>query len=461
MTTTATLPQSLTRHWIASGLLALLAFGVCWIGAIAFWRARGSDPDTAELMLLLFVLPGGLLAAALMARKFLAEGAITATAPALAIVTAPVKPAPPAPLPLAMLATAVRSPHGASIEELADAMTDKKARPKLDATLVDPDGFPVTTARCAAADDAPLQDDIAAWLSASKLPAFDGEHLRALVLATHVTLELAGKAAGALLQEGQPAPLLELAPVLPGDWSTAQHHAAGLWLQHTVTQAGWPQDRITLVPILAADSTDTIPVRLLAQLATRASDARVTAMVIAYVSYIGDASVEAWSADHSLFTSSVAQGKIPGEGAVGLLLTDAAHAGTAPLIEPVATARRPGSADTARGAVTPLLADLAKGALAAAQADEAALAMIVADTGMRASRMLELMSVASIAPQLDDEKDIVPFGHASGYCGAVAGLTALALAGHLAVVRNAPVLWLSNEDAFQRCVALVRPPPVT
>lgn len=43
------------RHWIASDILALLAFGICWIGAFAFRLARGSDPGAGRLTLLLFV----------------------------------------------------------------------------------------------------------------------------------------------------------------------------------------------------------------------------------------------------------------------------------------------------------------------------------------------------------------------------------------------------------------------
>lgn len=450
MTATTAVPASPVRNLIAGCLVALLTFGLCWLAAIAYWRAHGSDPGAVDMLLLLLIVPGALVGAAVMGFKFFTASAAAAT-PVRATPVVAATPAPLVALPLAILATAISSPHGASVEELAEALAGKQARPKLDATLVDDDGFPVTTARCDDADDKALQADITTWMSTNNLPACDGEHLRALVLATQVARELAGKAA-ALLQEGQTAPMLQLAPVLPSDWNTAQHHAAGLWLQHTVAQSGWPLARIALVPIPEAN-----PVLLLAGLATRAPNAEVIALVIACASYVGETSVQAWTASDTLFTSRREHGKIPGEGAVGLLLTDKARAATAPLLAPIATARRPGSADTARGAVLALLADLAKNALAASHVNENAIAMIVADTGPRANRMLELMTVAHLAPQLDDEKDIVPFGHASGNCGAVSALSALALASHYAVERNGPVLWLSNEDPFQRCVAVVQP----
>lgn len=47
-------------HW----WLALLAFGTCWIGAVANWRTQERDPGTAELLFFLFILPAVLLAAA-------------------------------------------------------------------------------------------------------------------------------------------------------------------------------------------------------------------------------------------------------------------------------------------------------------------------------------------------------------------------------------------------------------
>jgi hypothetical protein len=85
--------------------------------------------------------------------------------------------------------------------------------------------------------------------------------------------------------------------------------------------------------------------------------------------------------------------------------------------------------------------------------------MIVADTGHRASRTLELMGLAATLPQLDDAVDVVPVGAALGTCGAVPFMTALALASHHARERNAPVLCISNEDPYLRWAAVVRPAP--
>ncbi len=453
MSTTTAVPPSSLRSWLSGCLLAILAFGACWTGAIVYWRARDGDPGTGELLLYLFLLPGALLAAALVARKRLA---------------APRKPATPAPVratdataqpvaaqPLAVVATSVRSPHGASIADVAGALPGKQARPALDTELIDRDGYPLLTARCPGADDSAMQAAIVTWLAANDLPAaLRDEDWRALILATQVAQELAGLAVATLLQDDQPAPTLQLASLLPLDWTAGQRHAAGLWLQHTVGQAGWPAAQLAI--IAPGDGDHPVPAALLAELSTRATHEKVACMLVACASHLGDDTVHAWSDDGTLFTSSHPLGSVPGEGAVGLLLTDARQAGASALVEPLHTARRDTSADAARGPIPPLLANLAKAA-----GDPAALSMIVADTGPRPSRMLELMGfAATAAPQLDDDNDIIAFGHASGACGAVPALTALALAAHHASGRGAPVLLLSNEDAFQRCAALVRPAPL-
>lgn len=84
--------------------------------------------------------------------------------------------------------------------------------------------------------------------------------------------------------------------------------------------------------------------------------------------------------------------------------------------------------------------------------------MLVADMGNRSSRVLELMEFASEAtPQLDGVPGVVRVGAATGTCGAVPFMAALALGRHHALERVAPVLCISTEDPYQRCAALIRP----
>jgi hypothetical protein len=60
-------------------------------------------------------------------------------------------------------------------------------------------------------------------------------------------------------------------------------------------------------------------------------------------------------------------------------------------------------------------------------------------------------------PQLDETDDVVRVGAASGTCGAVPFIAALVLGRHYVLEREAAVLCVSNEDAYRRVVALIRP----
>ena len=84
--------------------------------------------------------------------------------------------------------------------------------------------------------------------------------------------------------------------------------------------------------------------------------------------------------------------------------------------------------------------------------------MIAADTGPRANRVSELMTLASSAfPHLDETADVACVGIGSGNCGAVPYMTALVVAQQQAAMRGAPVLYVSNEEAHVRYAALIRP----
>lgn len=459
-TTTATDPSpAQTRpRWLKGALLAALLAGVCWAGAIAYWRATGRTPTTVDMALYLLALPLALIMASGFVRSTAAKPAATTDAPAP---PPPVK-TPDALAPLAVLAAALRSPHGESPEELAAAILAGKARPELDPELVDDDGFPLMTMRSADATDELLQQQIIAWWTTNDIPPprLRDEQWRAITMATAVVGDLASSAASDLMpSEGKP-PMLRLVPLLPHNWTIDQRRAAGAWFSHTAVQFGWPQDYIELVD----EKAETAPTAILSGLASRAvSGAPVAALIVACASNIGNETVAQWSANGALFTPLHPQGMIPGEGAAGLLLTDLQQARALgevvfTLLYPLAESRRDVSADDTRRMDSTLLAELAERALASGDASLPDVAMLVADTGHRSGRVLELMGFASGAmPQLDGAADVVRAGAAGGACDSVPFLTALALGRHHALEHAAPVLCISNEDPYQRCAVLIRP----
>lgn len=451
-------------RWLRTGLLAALVVGACWGGAVWYWRATNRMPSTDDLVLVLLVLPLALLLAFWGSRKLYA--AFTAAAPVAPAAAPPVAtraPEPTAAPALALVAAAVRAPHGSSAGELLAAIAEHAARPDLDPELVDDSGFPVMSARSADASDTSLLEEIRDWLAANGMPdlRFSDEQWRALVLGSSATAELAGRAAHlALVPAPRSAPaILQLLPMLPAEWSAGQRSGAGMWLRHVATQEGWPADRVAL----AADLPGSGPADVLARLARHcaASGAKEVAIVVACGSHIGQASVDGWSASASLFTASRSQGLIPGEGAAGVLVADAHQAGTfddaAHVLLHLADGRREHSADDARRADAALLQELTVQVLAhlAAATD---VAMVVADTGHRSSRVLELMGLASAAlPHLDAASDVVRVGAGHGHCGEVPFMAALALARHHALERGDTVLCIANEDPYRRCAALIRP----
>ena len=457
MTTAITPPGGLPGS-LKGGLVAATVFAACWAGAIWYWRAADVTPGTVELALALLVLPLVLVGSLWFGRRLIAA---RTAAPAAAAGSKPAaaQPVSAALPPLAIVSSALRSPHGGSAEELASAIAGNKVRPDLDRELVDDDGFPVAAARCEEAEDEALQEEIGDWLVENAMPevGFSDEQWRALLLGSAVVAELASRAGDLLPAEGTP-PTLQLLPLLPHDWPQAQRHAASAWFRHLASGFGWPAAQVVLPP----EPAPATPASIFGQLARDAAKngAPVVALVVACASHIGQETVDDWASKGTLYTSSRPQGLVPGEGAAGLLLTDLQLAqsieGTLfALLDP--SEQAPGSQDSRR-ADPKLLGELATRAVAPAGAALEELAMVVADTGQRQQRTLELMGMTSSAmPQLDDSEDVLCVGTASGACAEVPFITALALAQHGALVRGGPVLCISNEEAGARCAALVRP----
>lgn len=451
--------------WMKKVALGVLVFGACWGGAVWYWRATNRMPSSVDLASWLLVLPLGLLLAGwLGARLIGASGAApAATAPAVA---APESAPPPSAPPMAILAAALRAPHGSNLEDLAGSMAANRARADLDPELVDDDGFPVMTARSGDADDASLRDQITAWFESTGVHDLylNGEQWRALVMGSAVAAELAAAASADLLPLEGKAPAMQLLAVLPSEWSAGERRAAGQWLRQVVVAAGWPAAQVALAAELP-DEGAASPMSALARLAQHdaANPGALVAIMVACGSHLGEHSIGQWDGGGTLFTSLRPQGLVPGEGAAGLLLTDLATAraveGAAiAMLHTVDEARRHNSADEAKKSDATVLGALAEKVMLRAAAQASEVAMIVADTGHRTSRVLELLGLASGAtPQLDAETDVLRLGTGVGTCGAVPFMTALALGRHHAILLDAPVLCISNEDPYRRCAALIRP----
>lgn len=456
-TTATTTPERALPRWLKGSVLAALLVGVCWAGAIFYWRAASHLPTPIDMLLYLLALPVALI----MALGFARNRVAAPNAPVPAAASSQPSTASAAPPPLAMIASALRLPHGESAQELSLAITDNKARADLDPELVDDDGFPVMTMRSPGDVDPVLQEQITRWWTSNGInrPALTDAQWRALTMASEVIGDLASVAAGELIPaEGKP-PLIQLFPVLPIDWGLDLRRAAGMWFRHTVAQFGWP-----LASIMLHDGQQEAAPAILNRLGREATaGAPVVAMLLACDSAISEHTVAQWERERRLFTASRPDGQVPGEGAAGLLLVDLHQAGALPdvlhaLLYPVAEARRAMSIDEARRTDLKPLLEAANCALESGATRQADVAMLVADTGHRSNRVLELMEFASNAlPHMDSVADVARVGAACGSCGAVPFITALALARHHALDRAGPVLCVSNDDPLALCAVLVKP----
>lgn len=466
MTTTTATPARLIGDWLKLSAITITTFITCWAIVIWYWHITERNPGTGDLILALLLFPLGVLAGFWAGHKAITAraAAIPASASKPAASTSSTTATTSIPV-LAIVATALRSPHGASAEELASAIADNEARADLDKELVDDNGFPAMAARSEDALDEMLQDEIAEWLSSQGIQTFfSEEQWRALTLATGVASELASLAAGDLMPiEGQ-APTLQLRLMLPHDWASDVQRAATMWLKHTVCQYGWPEASIATLDSVEQNPAITLTAALAKLLSTPSNDRPLVAIVIACASLIGQESVDRLAASSLLFTSSSqARGQIPGEGAAGLLLTDLGQAQACgaefALLGPVDEQRRDSSADDARRVDSTLLLEMATQIGKAGAIELSQIAMIVADTAHRSNRVLELMGLSAPAlAQVDAADDIIRIGLGSGSCGAVPFVTVLVLARYHALERNAPVLCIGNEDPILRSAALVRPP---
>jgi hypothetical protein len=186
-------------------------------------------------------------------------------------------------------------------------------------------------------------------------------------------------------------------------------------------------------------------------------------LVIACDSQIDQDIVDEWAVNGSLLAPHRQQGRVPGEGAAGLLLVNLDTAqgidgAVFAQLHPILEGRRDASLDEVKRVEPKVMAELVQHAAQAAGLDLSQVAAIAADTDGRSNRTLELMGLASSAlPQLDGGGDVARVGAALGACGAVPSLCALALARHHALT-GGPALFVSNDDPHTCRVALVCPP---
>lgn len=394
--------QGMSKAVKAAGL-GLVIFVTVWVVTLWQWYRSQQPLSSEEVATQLILLPVGLTLAALLAwwgadrlRQWLAkpvEAAVVAT-PAGGVDPAQKNEGGAAvqsmPLGLAcILAEALTLPEGDDPQAAWTTLRSGQLRPGLDPQLQDADGMPIFSSRMAGLS---TQDwlDAHAEVTASPLPE---SLLRAMALIEaplHQLLsalpsadglewtgsgaepDVGSSAPGAggatflsgvgqsgdrdlALRRRELAPSLDIELWVPADWH-GEHRSLFLdWLRHQSGVAlDWARAAGSVEPrwsVASIDSPEAGWDHLLPRLSELYADARPRLLlVLAAQSLVDEACVAGLQARGELFTTHHQGGRVPGEGAAGLLLANApmvvrCEPAQHPWLGTPCTARRQRSAD--------------------------------------------------------------------------------------------------------------------
>lgn len=492
---------------LKAGGLWLVVAAVVWLITIWRWQTTVDDVGTRDLVLHLLVLPTLLTLALLAVLWGAARLKAQAARPlpgAAAVSSAPAEPVPAGLNPeealrqtrLWVLDACVNLRVGSTVEQALSALAEGAERPSLDPVLEDLDGLPAFTARVAAIDEAlELADDVdngetITWLrpdgtevpegvqrallaltpvlgqlldsltqqlpavnegAEASRPAFDlatGHDMRAHLSGVAATESTAQRQARESARPGLTVRLL-----MPLDWSQDDQAFAVQWVKaRSGSLLDWAEAsgakavRWQVSPVESPEAWWDEVDHLMSQWHRDVRPELL--MALAFDSAIDPAHIDRLQGQGALFTAQHQTGRVPGEGAAGLLLAsqawtqlDALEAMPAQLLRPL-RACRDKSADAAGRASTVTLEALLKQATeqTVAQAEHL---QLLADSDHRPSRTAELyQGLQAVLPEVDPMRQVLRLGDACGELGMVRAVAPLALA------------WASLQDDDTQRVAL-------
>lgn len=464
-------------------LLCVVVTALVWLVTLWHWQTAGRDVSGAEIVGQLFVLPLVLTAVLLLAvwgvsrlRESAARPLVVASMarPSLAgAVAAPVA-VDERLLSVAVLQAAVRLAVDGSSDQVLAQMQAGEVRPGLDFELQDVDGAPVFTARLPDLDVESLReslppevgDRVVRALALLQQPA-DQLLERVAELAQLWPVAVEPKARPSLIDAApQPSmkahlsgmgpavspaascaallPRLSLRLAVPAAWTEVEREHASAWLRmrcaSLVDEAPVLREAPPTPHVHALEQPDALWALLDQQTVQWSREAQPQWGVVLVADSALDAhEIERRQAVGELFTGTHQTGRIPGEGAAGLLLSTLNWPGLDEQVPMPARLQRPArlrrdkSAD-AVGRVGPAVLQDAMGqALSVCAALPADLVRVVADADHRASRTAELFeALQGVAPGLDPMLSVTRVGDACGDLGLASALVPVALAAGLA-----------------------------
>ncbi|MGH8055394.1 MAG: hypothetical protein ACREP4_15900 [Stenotrophomonas sp.] len=454
--------------WSKKAVLVGVIAIATWGGAIIYWRSSGVTPSGLQLLAWLVLLPAGLIGAGLMLRGAVRQrkrvssdtsgshsGAVDAVADATASA-------------VALLAAGLH----VGDEMNASALLNSAGRsrgPTLSARFRDMHGLPV---RVSAASDL---DEERVLLSQQDGLDTAAHERRALALLEPVLEELLDAAVGVLpvLENGEEVVIaglrrrtdqvidrvLVVELLVPPQWSEALHGWVKTWLHRQVTQTGLDERRFEVRLTALADARGVWP-HLQQLIAALTAGKPRWHVLLACCSHIDQVVINAWQASGVLATAAQPSGRVPGEGAAGLLLSTTQLAGDAAtrLVRPHLL--HPDQIEVQRPAERRRkLSALAKQWQQSLTLDEEKIQFVLHDADRDVDAVVDAAAVtAALNPDLEFSPQSFSLALHAGDIGLVMPLAQLALAlAQREQYPNDAVLLLGVADEQQRMFALVDP----
>ncbi|MGY0557651.1 hypothetical protein [Lysobacter sp. A421] len=474
---------------LRTGALVLLLFAAVWFAAVLYWQAGEINPTAGDLTVWLIGLPLVLLGGFWLLRWVIRRATQKRAAPPEAAAEVGIEPViDSGPQPdriVHLLAASVWLRAGSDAAGVAAALANPE-RPPLHPRLKDALGLPVFAAEVDGLDPGAVDTALAAVLADpdTRDRVFGEESLRALALLDPVAEELLAAglppaptvsdllpAGGGLhphamhhsrsSRAAAPAPaaaMLRVRLLLPATWPTAARQASGDWLQAKARAIGFNDDQFDVDVVAVSAAGDGW--RLLDQFAQAQTRGDDRLLLLAAHSAIAETSIERLDARHELLVSGHPEGLIPGEGAAGVLLGNAALPPDPDAPPPLRLHRTlHGRAGTGRGA-SRQAGELLQHALTTAAQPAEAIGVVLSDADHRPSRAIEIAgAISATLPALDPVDDARHLGLACGDLGAVAPLALLAVAAAQAAKDQTPVLVFGLADAQARVALVLSPLP--
>ena len=461
--------------WKAGGLV-LLVMALVWLVSMWRWQTGGRDVGGTELLVQLVVLPLVLAAALLVALK----------------VTKSVRQAPAVAVPLdaagspseagnlasnssaaertcsaLVAAVAIELPLPGEAAQVLRGLQEGAQRPVPDADLTDLDGMPVFCARVADLDaDEALPEALltAAPEQVKRSWVMLGRVLDKQLLALSELLDGLAQttqpAQTSMTGESTPSMKAHLSgmthetPVAPrdvpprsqvavvcavsADWAASWQDALHAWLKMRcgdLQADGRAMDlQVHMLPVESAHEVWPVLDATLLRWHREPHVPRCATLLIAADSAIDPDVVDRWQSRGELFTAAHQSGRMPGEGAVGVLLVHAhwPDTGTLPplarLYRPVQQTRDKSADAQGRIGHAEIRAAMAQAVQLSGRPAEA-LTMVVSDGDHRASRTCEVFeALLAFAPACDPMQSVLRVGDGCGDLGLTSAWLPLALA---------------------------------